>query len=109
MRSVVAVAHVAAYPDPVRARAGEVVELGRLDPEHPGWRWCVGPDGREGWIHEVFCRPDGTVQRDYDARELTAPAGAAVEVIERVGGWLWCRAEDGTLGWLPEKAVTTAT
>jgi hypothetical protein len=29
-----------AYPDPLVVRAGDVLNVGKEDPDYPGWVWC---------------------------------------------------------------------
>jgi hypothetical protein len=47
-------AHKASYEDPIDVRRGDRVLVGRRDDGFPGWAWCIGPDGREGWMPEVY-------------------------------------------------------
>lgn len=103
-RMIVRAAHLAAYASPIAGQAGDPVDVRHEDPEQPGWWWCCGADGREGWVHESFLVRDGATSRlarRYDAVELSVDAGEAVDVVEIAGGWAWCRAADGREGWLP--------
>jgi uncharacterized protein YgiM (DUF1202 family) len=96
------------YPNPITVRAGDRVEVGRDDPENPGWRWCTGPDGREGWVPEDLLQPDGTgasMRRDYTARELDVRTGTDVVLGETMHGWVWATAADGRSGWIPLSCV----
>jgi len=109
LRVIVVSAHAASYSDPVKVNAGARVILGKVDADNPEWRWCIGPDGKEGWIQRSFYtdadETHGVLQavivRDYDAMELTVTPGAELEVIETAGGWHYCRAGDGRTGWVP--------
>ena len=92
------------YPDPITVRAGARVEVGRDDPEFPGWRWCTGPDGRQGWVPEDLIdgdRPTATMLRDYTARELDVRAGGEVRLGQGMHGWVWATDPDGRSGWIP--------
>jgi hypothetical protein len=92
------------YPDPITVRADERVQVGRDDPEFPGWRWCTAPDGRQGWVPEELLEGDGataTMRRDYTARELDVRAGAEVHLGEAMHGWVWATPKDGRSGWIP--------
>ena len=106
----VVTAWTAHYTDPIAVRAGDPVTVGRADDEYPGWRWCTGPDGREGWMLEALL--DRTVEPararvDYDARELSVVVGDELEVVETRAGWIRGRAADGAVGWIPETHVGT--
>lgn len=101
---IVREAHVATYASPIAGDAADPVAVGHEDPEQPGWWWCRGADGREGWVHGSFLLCDGATSRlarRYDAAELSVAAGQEVDVGEIAGGWAWCRATDGREGWLP--------
>jgi SH3-like domain-containing protein len=96
--------YTAQYPDPITVRAGDRVQVGRDDPEFPGWRWCTGPDGRAGWVPEDLLRSDGAtaiMARDYTARELDVRAGVEVVLGEVMHGWVWATDADGRSGWMP--------
>jgi SH3-like domain-containing protein len=100
----------AQYPDPITVRAGDRVAVGADDPQFPGWRWCTGPDGRQGWVPEEFLQRTGSVavmRRDYTARELSVPAGADVAIHDRVAGWLWVTDVNGIQGWIPESCLSS--
>jgi SH3-like domain-containing protein len=93
------------YPEPLSVSAGEVVSVGKDDPDWPGWRWCTDARGKEGWVPERLISRGRTIDRDYTARELPAQPGDEVEIVLEEAGWIWCRKDDGTSGWLPARAV----
>ncbi len=98
------------YDDPIEFRAGELVTVGKEDPEYCGWYWCRSQQGKQGWVHHSYLattQAASTAARDYSARELTVTAGATAELLERVDGWLRVRLDDGIIGWLPESHVKT--
>ena len=100
--------YAAQYTDPITVRAGDRVSVGVADPEFPGWRWCTGPDGRQGWVPELLLRLEGLgalMLEDYTARELSVPAGAEVAVHRVVAGWAWVTAQDGRSGWIPLSCI----
>jgi SH3-like domain-containing protein len=104
-RVTIVAPYVAQYADPIRLDAGDPLIVHREDDQFPGWHWCTGPDGREGWVHEsFFTRADGAARavRDYSARELTVAPGATFEIHERLTGWAFGSLADGSLGWLPD-------
>ena len=94
-----------AYPDPVAFREGDVIVLGRVDDEHPGWVRATTADGNEGWAPMEYLRitsPSAAIATtDYSAQELNAMAGELVEVIKHQNGWAWCLNIRRQLGWLP--------
>ena len=97
-------AYTAQYRDPITVRAGDAVQVGRDDPEFPGWRWCTGPDGRQGWVPEELFEGEGataTMRRDYTARELDVRVGAQVSLGEARHGWVWATDGEGRSGWIP--------
>lgn len=102
-------AHAATYPDPIRFREGEAVEVGRMDEEFPGWFWCDVASGLEGWVHRSFLADTAAGMSrgvgDYSACELTVNGGERGNRIHRLDGWVWLVLEDGSEGWLPEDCV----
>jgi len=109
LRVIVVSAHAASYPDPVKVNAGARVTLGKVDADNTEWRWCISPDGKEGWIQRSFYadtdETHGVILRDYDAMELTVTPGTELDVIETAGGWHYCQAADGRTGWVPVSNV----
>jgi hypothetical protein len=104
-------AYHSAYPNPIKAAAGEEVSLRDKETDWPDWYWCRTGDGNEGWVPVSFVErmgDSGRFVRDYDATELTVEEGQRVEVLEAASGWLICRTSDGTVGWLPGEHVARA-
>jgi uncharacterized protein YgiM (DUF1202 family) len=100
--------HRVEYPDPIQVTAGERVTIGREDDEYPGWKWCRAANGREGWIPvELLFRAgvEGTVIRDYSARELAVQPGDEVEIEEARHEWLLVRNARGERGWIPASHI----
>jgi len=107
-RRQVVLTYVALYPDPIRIRGGEQVELQRQDDEYPGWWWCQSAEGRQGWVPESILEINGAKARilvDYDARELSVKTGDVVETLQYLGGWVWVTNTEGQSGWIPEKCL----
>ena len=97
-------AYRAAYPDPLKLRAGDNVTVADKKTEWPGWLWCTAGSGKAGWILADYIERKGTTGTlivDYDATELTVEAGEVLEVLREQSGWAWCRTRDGRLGWIP--------
>ena len=108
-RQRVRVAYSAQYRDPVRGDVGQFLTIVQRDDEYPDWVWCIGPDGREGWVPLQFLRIDGNraaLLRGYDARELSVNAGDEVAVLEEIGGWARVTATDGRTGWVRADCLT---
>jgi hypothetical protein len=104
--------HTPQYHDPITLRAGDRVHVGREDTEFPGWRWCAGPDGRQGWVPAEWLQHHGAeaaMLRDYTAQELGVRAGAEVRLGEPMHGWVWATAADGRAGWIPLTCLALAT
>ena len=100
--------YAAQYPDPITVHAGDRVLVGADDPAFPGWRWCRGPDGREGWVPEQLLQMDGSLAlmlEEYTARELSVEGGADVTVRRVVAGWAWVTMQDGRAGWIPQTCI----
>lgn len=88
--------------------AGDRVRVGADDPEFPGWRWCTGPDGRQGWVPQQLLQLQdsyATVRGDYTTQELSVAAGAEVVVHRVLAGWVWVSVQDGQAGWVPQTCI----
>ena len=97
--------HRVEYPDPIEITSGGKVNVGREDDEFPGWKWCTGPDGREGWVPiELLSNPgpEAIALHDYSARELAVQPGEEVVVEVARHKWLLVRNAHGQRGWIPE-------
>jgi Variant SH3 domain len=93
------------YENPITVKRGDTVIAGKFDTEWPTFRWCTGPDSREGWMPEnLLDEQDGvfTANTDYSAAELPVNEGDVVEGIYENGGWWWCRNSKNRQGWIPE-------
>jgi len=94
------------YPDPIRGKRGDALEIGEPDPDNPDWIWCVGPERRWGWVHDsVIDRARSCLSEDYDARELDVEVGLMVTVEKTLSTWAWCITEEGAAGWVPVKCL----
>lgn len=101
-------AHVASFPEPFVGRRGERVVVGAEDTEYPGWIRSSTIDGRSGWVPRSLLRisaGEGELLADYDATELTAEPGDAVEVLAEESGWVWCLNLAGRSGWIPKACI----
>jgi uncharacterized protein YgiM (DUF1202 family) len=94
----------AAYPEPIVVRAGEVLVVGKEDPEYPGWIWCTDRNGKGGWVPDDCVERTGGSARaryDYAATELSASVGEELIMTKEKSGWAWCTNGNGQSGWLP--------
>ena len=101
--------YVPEYPDPIKVLAGQKVRVGGEDEEYPGWKWCKGPDGREGWVPAELlseAKGEATVLEDYSAQELSVREGEEVEVEDARHGWLRVQNANGDRGWIPASHTT---
>ena len=102
-------AHKASFNYSVVFRKGDKIQVGRKDPEMPGWYWCEDKDGVWSWIPEEYLELDGAkgmVTHDYDTTELTVKAGDTLEYVTEVKFWTLCRTHDGREGWVPTSKLT---
>ena len=92
------------YPDPLIVRAGDELNVGKEDPEYPGWVWCTDIDGKGGWVPDDCIELAGENARaryDYAATELSATVGEELVMNKEKSGWAWCTNRKGQSGWLP--------
>src|SRR5262245_34537700 len=103
-------AYQAQYDDPIVFRAGDRISIGENDTQWPAWAWCVGEDGRAGWVPELYVdRASGQALHDYDAHELTVAAGEELLVELFEGGWYLVSGAQGRRGWVPAEHLALAT
>ncbi len=96
--------HDASFPYSMVVREGDEIDVGREDPEMPGWHWCTNAEGVSGWVPDSYIRIEsnkGRVVVDYDTIELTVEVGETLEYIKETKGWAWCRNGEGEHGWVP--------
>jgi limonene-1,2-epoxide hydrolase len=94
--------------DVLRARTGEVLTCERRPTPWDGWLWCRDAGGDTGWAPESWLAVEGpsyTLQRDYDATEVSVGPGEKFDVYETYGGWAFGRSSRGFLGWIPEECL----
>ncbi|MDF1594761.1 MAG: SH3 domain-containing protein [Acidimicrobiia bacterium] len=108
-RLIVTEAWTSTYDDPIVVAPGEHVSVGRRDVAWPGFVWCIGSGGEEGWVPEEALMFEGDssaiVARSYDAQELTVRVGDSVRATESIAGWTWCEGDDGRAGWVPDRCL----
>lgn len=101
-------AYTSKYPDPICFAAGAELNVGRCDPEFPGWFWCRSSNGTEGWVHRSFLAAWAGMTTSllaYTAMELTVTGGERGALLQSLDGWTYLRLDDGSEGWIPESHV----
>jgi len=98
------------YPNPIKFEKGDILELGEMDTEYPGWILAKAKDGKEGWAPvQYFDREEnssiGVANMDYNAFELSTTMGQILMVIRELNEWYLLETSDGQLGWVPAKTV----
>ena len=99
------------YPDPIAARAGEIImpdaeRTGQTD--LMGWTWCRGPDGREGWVPNGWVIPEAEgwrLCRDFSALELSVRRCDRLTLDFSESGFVFGRAATGETGWVPDAVL----
>lgn len=100
--------HISGFPEPLAAKAGEVMTIGDRESEFSGWVWCSDSTGKSGWVPQNYIEmlgPSARLIRDYDATELTVSEGDELILLEEESGWVWCRTVDDRYGWIPATAI----
>jgi uncharacterized protein YgiM (DUF1202 family) len=98
-----------AYPEPLKLKRGEKVELGKRVSEWSGWVWCEDKSGKAGWVPESYLQIRGNcgiLLSDYDATELSVKRGEELMILKEQSGWLWCQNRKGDYGWVPRDKVS---
>jgi SH3-like domain-containing protein len=100
------------YSDPIAVAEGDAVTVIRRDEQFTRWLWCVGPDGRSGWVPETGLTATepgpSRMTVTYQATELGARRGEMVEVIHEFDGFAWVESADGRRGWVPVAVLEPA-
>lgn len=96
------------YDAPIAASAGSFVQPvldGSVTTDFLGWTWCVGEDGRSGWVPDTWCER-GSVKwrltRDFNALELTVQQGDRLRLIYSESGFVMAETASGERGWVPD-------
>lgn len=106
MKTRITQSYTKTYADPIRGKRGDELEIGEPDADNPDWIWCIGPEGRAGWVHQsVIDRLNACLSADYDARELDVKAGEEVTMLQTLSSWAWCVNAQGVAGWVPTNCM----
>ncbi len=112
MKFLVSEKHNSNYPNPIEFGAGDVLKLGQLDTEYPGWIRVTTKDGNEGWapisdISVEDSKETGIAINSYCANELNVQPGEELAFIKEKNGWYWCLNQNGDYGWVPKEIGKT--
>lgn len=96
------------YENPIAASAGSFVQPvldGSVTTDFMGWTWCIGEDGRAGWVPDNWCERGNDkwrLIRDFDAIELTVRQGDRLKLIYSESGFVMAETASGERGWVPD-------
>jgi hypothetical protein len=101
-------AYQVAYKNPLVAKTGDILAIGKRDDEWPGWVWCTHPNGVSAWTPEAWLEIDGEkaiLLRDYTSAELSVQPGDVLTLLAEESGWYWAVNADHQEGWVPAGCV----
>ena len=111
MKVTVIEEHESSFPNPIRLKKGEVVQIERRETTFTGWLWTTTNDGNSGWTPEPILEIEGAsavVKEDYNARELDTKVGEELTVHRELNEWYWVSNAAGEYGWVPVRSVAKA-
>jgi len=106
--AVVIKSHTSDFPNPLKLKKGDRLEVSDKKTNFVGWIWCSASDGNSGWIPENFTEKDENGCRmavDYDATEMTVSVGENLTVLSEESDWVWCLNSKNQKGWVPLENV----
>ena len=92
------------YIDPLKIRKGEILRIVNKESEWSGWVWCTNKKGKQRWVPRNYIDIQGNtgiMLQDYEATELNASIGEALEIEKEESGWVWVSNKEGKKGWIP--------
>ena len=107
----VAKEHKASFTYAMVAAEGDVVFVGKEDPEMPGWFWCKDAKTMEMWVPETHLEikgARGVFNQPYKSVELNAVVGDVVQFLGESLGWAECLDKEWKYGWIPLAKLTPA-
>jgi len=87
MKLRVSKAHKTSFDYSVVFKKGDKTNVGREDPDMPGWYWCENKYGVWSWVSEEYLNRDGakgTITHNYDTTELTVEVRDTLDYVTRV-------------------------
>ena len=103
--------HNAAFTYAMVATEGDIVSVGKEDPEMPGWFWCKDSKSVEMWVPSTHLRIEGTTgvfNQPYNSIELTVEVGDVVQLLGEMLGWAECLDAKWRYGWVPSNKLEPA-
>lgn len=103
------------YEDPIAASAGSFVQPvldGSVTTDFMGWTWCVGEDGRSGWVPDSWCEKAEAkwrLLRDFNALELSVRKGDRLQLLFSESGFVMAQTAAGDEGWVPDAVLDLET
>ncbi len=101
--------HKASFTYAMLASEGDVVTIGKEDPEMPGWFWCKDTKGVEMWVpytHLAIVGKKARFTQDYNSSELNASVGDCVQFLGETLGWAECLDSQWRYGWIPTSKLS---
>jgi len=96
--------HKSSFTYAMLASEGDVVSVGKEDPEISGWFWCRDARGVEMWVpntHVVIEGRRAKFTQDYNSTELDVAVGESVQHLGESLGWAECLNKEWRYGWIP--------
>jgi len=103
------------YDNPISVRKGDFVRPvtdGSMETDFMGWTWCIGPDGRAGWVPDSWCEAveDGwRLLEDFSALEFSVRKGERLRLIFSESGFIFAETERGDRAWIPDAVMELET
>ena len=97
------------YPDSIFFHKNDMVEIGEefnSDSKWKNWIWCKGINNNEAWILKQYLNivgKQGTINTDYNARELDVLVGDELSGHELINGFVMAEKMNSDKGWVPLK------
>lgn len=110
MKYLVISEYASHYPNPIKFQVGDVVQIGDIDNEFPGWVWVTTYDGNQGWAPIQFLQIDdknktGISLQNYSACELNTKIGDQLILLQELNGWAWVENDRNEHGWVPSNTI----
>jgi hypothetical protein len=100
------------YPCSIKFYQGEevkIVDKKNDDPDWQNWIWCEGKSNNKAWVpgqYLIIRGSTGTLNTDYDAKELSIETGETLTVFEILNGFAIAENSHGETGWTPLKCLS---
>lgn len=110
MHWIVISSHESNYPNPIKFKVGDVVEVGKSDDEFPGWVWVTTSDGNQGWAPNQYLKMkvsgrNAIAIQPYSAQELNTTLEEVLKLHLELNGWSWVENGENRFGWVPLDSI----